>query len=165
MDGIPPGQTWPLILGIIASAISGYAAIWGLLAYVRRHNYDVFVIYRLVLAAAIVIVIVSGARGADVLGGLLGPAVVNGGHRGGRFGGVSGQRSCLGGAMRPLGRIACRSGSTHPPRCPLFRTATAAQKPTGLASQPVEWLRCRGWPPLRNRSPSIPGSGLRTTCG
>jgi undecaprenyl-diphosphatase len=63
-DGIPPGQTGPLILGIIASAISGYAAIWWLLAYVRRHNYDVFVLYRLVLAVAILVLIVSGARAA-----------------------------------------------------------------------------------------------------
>jgi undecaprenyl-diphosphatase len=63
-DGIPPGQTGPLVLGVIASAISGYAAIWWLLAYVRRHNYDVFVVYRLVLAVAILVLIVSGARAA-----------------------------------------------------------------------------------------------------
>jgi undecaprenyl-diphosphatase len=63
-DGIPPGQTGPLVLGVIASAISGYAAIWWLLAYVRHHNYDVFVVYRLVLAVAILVLIVSGARAA-----------------------------------------------------------------------------------------------------
>ena len=63
-DGIPPGQTEPLILGVIASAISGYAAIWWLLAYVRRHNYDVFVIYRLAVAAAILILIATGVRSA-----------------------------------------------------------------------------------------------------
>jgi len=63
-DGIPPGQTKPLILGVLASAISGYAAIWWLLAYVRRHNYDVFVVYRLVLAALILILIATGVREA-----------------------------------------------------------------------------------------------------
>jgi len=63
-DGIPPGQTGPLILGVIASAISGYFAIWWLLAYVRNHNYDVFVIYRLVLAATILILIATGVREA-----------------------------------------------------------------------------------------------------
>ena len=62
--GIPPGQTGPLVLGVIASAIAGYAAIWWLLAYVRRHNYDVFVVYRLVLAAAILILIATGVRDA-----------------------------------------------------------------------------------------------------
>ena len=35
-----------------------------LLGYVRRHNYTLFVIYRLVLAAAILIVIATGWRGA-----------------------------------------------------------------------------------------------------
>ena len=63
-NGIPPGQTGPLILGVIASAISGYFAIWWLLAYVRNHNYDVFVIYRLVLAATILILIATGVREA-----------------------------------------------------------------------------------------------------
>ena len=63
-DGIPPGQTSPLILGIIASAISGYAAIWWLLTYLRRHNYDVFVVYRFVAAAVIVILIAGSVREA-----------------------------------------------------------------------------------------------------
>jgi hypothetical protein len=31
---------------------------------VRRHTYDVFVLYRLVIAAIVVLVIVSGARAA-----------------------------------------------------------------------------------------------------
>jgi undecaprenyl-diphosphatase len=63
-DGIPPGQTAPLIAGIIASAISGFAAIAWLLSYVRRHDYDVFVFYRLALAVAIVVLIVAGVRGS-----------------------------------------------------------------------------------------------------
>jgi undecaprenyl-diphosphatase len=63
-DGIPPGQTSPLIVGVIASAISGYAAIAWMLGYVRRHNYDVFVVYRLILAALIVILIATGAYSA-----------------------------------------------------------------------------------------------------
>src|SRR4051794_7078523 len=62
--GIPPGQTTPLILGVIASAISGYLAIAWMLGYVRRHSYDVFVIYRLVVAAAILIIIATGVRAA-----------------------------------------------------------------------------------------------------
>jgi undecaprenyl-diphosphatase len=63
-DGIPPGQTSPLILGVIASAISGYLAIAWMLGYVRRHNYDVFVVYRLILAVTIAILIASGAYSA-----------------------------------------------------------------------------------------------------
>ena len=43
---------------------SGLVAIDLLLGYVRRHDYTLFVIYRLVVAALIVIVIASGWRGA-----------------------------------------------------------------------------------------------------
>jgi undecaprenyl-diphosphatase len=62
--GIPEGQTAPLVLGVVAAAVSGYAAISGLLAYVRRHNYDVFVIYRLIAAALILLLIATGVRSA-----------------------------------------------------------------------------------------------------
>ena len=47
---------------MLAAAGVGMIAIWALLGYVRRHTYTVFVIYRLVLAAAIAIVILSGWR-------------------------------------------------------------------------------------------------------
>ena len=49
---------------MLAAAAVGLVAIDLLLGYVRRHDYTPFVIYRLSLAAAIVIVIVSGARSA-----------------------------------------------------------------------------------------------------
>ena len=48
----------------MAAAAVGLVAIDLLLGYVRRHNYTPFVIYRLVLAAAILIVIASGWRSA-----------------------------------------------------------------------------------------------------
>jgi undecaprenyl pyrophosphate phosphatase UppP len=48
----------------LAAAAIGLIAIDLLLGYLRRHDYTIFVIYRLVLAAAIVIVIISGWRGA-----------------------------------------------------------------------------------------------------
>jgi undecaprenyl-diphosphatase len=63
-DGIPAGQTGPLIAGVIASAISGWLAIAWLLAYVRRHDYDVFVFYRLVASAAVLLIIATGVRSA-----------------------------------------------------------------------------------------------------
>lgn len=61
-DGIPPGQTGPLVLGVIAAAISGFFAIAWLLAFVRRRSYDIFVVYRLLAAATIVLLIVAGAK-------------------------------------------------------------------------------------------------------
>ena len=51
-------------MGTIAAAAVGLVAIDLLLGYVRRHDYSPFVIYRLVLAAAILIVIASGVRDA-----------------------------------------------------------------------------------------------------
>ncbi len=52
----------PFVIGMITSAVVGLAAIWALLGYVRRHTYTVFVVYRLVLAALILVVIASGWR-------------------------------------------------------------------------------------------------------
>ena len=54
----------PFVVGTMAAAAVGLIAIDLLLGYVRRHDYTIFVVYRLVLAAAIVIVIASGWRGA-----------------------------------------------------------------------------------------------------
>jgi undecaprenyl-diphosphatase len=60
--GLPPGSAGPFVVGVLAAAGVGMIAIWALLGYVRRHTYTVFVVYRLVLAAAIAIVILSGWR-------------------------------------------------------------------------------------------------------
>jgi undecaprenyl-diphosphatase len=65
IDGLPPGSTGPFIVGMIAAAVVGLVAIWALLGYVRRHTYTVFVVYRLVLAAVILIVIATGWRGKN----------------------------------------------------------------------------------------------------
>jgi undecaprenyl-diphosphatase len=62
LSDLPPGTTGPFVVGMLAAAVSGFAAIWALLGYVRRHDYTVFVVYRLAAAAIIVIVIATGAR-------------------------------------------------------------------------------------------------------
>ena len=61
---LPDGWVGPFVVGTIASAGAGLLAINWLLGYVRGHNYTVFVVYRLVLAACILLVIVSGVREA-----------------------------------------------------------------------------------------------------
>jgi undecaprenyl-diphosphatase len=61
-DGLPSGSAGPFVVGMIAAAVVGLAAIWGLLGYVRRHTYSVFVVYRLALSAAIFITIAAGWR-------------------------------------------------------------------------------------------------------
>jgi undecaprenyl-diphosphatase len=60
--GLPSGSAGPFIVGMLAAAVVGLVAIWALLGYVRRHTYSLFVLYRLALAAAIVVVIAAGWR-------------------------------------------------------------------------------------------------------
>jgi undecaprenyl-diphosphatase len=65
VDGLPPGSAGPFVVGMLAAAIVGLVAIWGLLGYVRRHTYTVFVVYRLALSAATLITIGAGWRGRN----------------------------------------------------------------------------------------------------
>jgi undecaprenyl-diphosphatase len=63
-EGLPPGVAGPMIVGTIAAAISGYLAIAGLLALVRRHSYDVFVVYRVLVGITVLVLIATGALSA-----------------------------------------------------------------------------------------------------
>jgi undecaprenyl-diphosphatase len=65
LGDLPPGSIGPFIVGVLAAAVSGLVAIWALLGYVRRHSYTVFVVYRLILAALVLLLIASGAREAS----------------------------------------------------------------------------------------------------
>ena len=64
LGDLPAGWQGPFLVGTLAAAASGLVAIDWLLAYVRRHTYDVFVLYRLVIAAIVIVAIVSGVREA-----------------------------------------------------------------------------------------------------
>jgi undecaprenyl-diphosphatase len=61
---LPPGSAGPFLVGMIAAGVSGLFAIWGLLGYVRRHTFTPFVVYRLLLAAIVLLLIATGAREA-----------------------------------------------------------------------------------------------------
>jgi len=52
--------------GFVASAISGFVVIWGLLAYLRKHSFAFFMWYRLAVAALMFILIATGARSATI---------------------------------------------------------------------------------------------------
>ncbi len=52
--------------GFVASAISGFIVIWGLLGYLRKHSFAVFMWYRLAVAALIFILIATGTRSATI---------------------------------------------------------------------------------------------------
>ena len=64
LHSLPAGSVGPFVVGTMAAAAVGLVAIDLLLGYVRRHDYTVFVVYRLLVAAGIVIVIASGWRSA-----------------------------------------------------------------------------------------------------
>jgi undecaprenyl-diphosphatase len=61
---LPHGWKGPFVVGTLASLGSGLLAIEWLLGYVRRHTYGVFVVYRFVVAAIVLLAIVSGVREA-----------------------------------------------------------------------------------------------------
>ena len=61
---LPPGTTGPFVVGSLASFASALVAISALLGYVRRHDYTVFVVYRLLVAAIVLLLIATGARSA-----------------------------------------------------------------------------------------------------
>jgi undecaprenyl-diphosphatase len=61
---LPPGSTGPFVIGTIAAAGAGLIAIDALLGYVRRHDYSLFVLYRLAVALAILAIIATGVRDA-----------------------------------------------------------------------------------------------------
>jgi len=62
VDGLPSGVAGPILAGILASAVSGYLAIFALLRFVRTHSYDVFVVYRVIAGIVILAVIGAGIR-------------------------------------------------------------------------------------------------------
>jgi undecaprenyl-diphosphatase len=63
-EGLPEGVAGPMVVGTIASAISGYFAIAWLLRLVRTHSYRPFVLYRFAVGIACLLVIATGLRSA-----------------------------------------------------------------------------------------------------
>ncbi len=61
-DGLPAGTAMPFVVGMVSAAVSGLAAIWFVLAYLKRHNFNLFVLYRIVVGVAVLILIVAGVR-------------------------------------------------------------------------------------------------------
>ena len=64
--GMPPRMAAPFAWGIISSAVSGFAVIWFLLAFLRRRDFAAFLVYRLAAAAFVLGLIATGVRPASV---------------------------------------------------------------------------------------------------
>lgn len=56
------GQAVPFAVGIVASAISGALAVFGVLSFLRRHTFSAFLWYRLGAALAIGLLVSTGVR-------------------------------------------------------------------------------------------------------
>jgi undecaprenyl-diphosphatase len=57
---LPPGSFVPLIVATVVSGIVGYLSIWFLLAFLRRNSTAIFIIYRVILGAVILILLWQG---------------------------------------------------------------------------------------------------------
>lgn len=56
VHGFPPGEALPFVLGVLSAAIVGYLAVWFLLRYLQKHTLNLFVWYRLLLGALVLVV-------------------------------------------------------------------------------------------------------------
>ena len=57
--GLDAGQLGVFAVGLAASALAGFAAIWGLLRYLQRASTAVFIVYRIVLGVVLLVLVVS----------------------------------------------------------------------------------------------------------
>ena len=52
--------------GFVSSAVSGFLVIWGLLKYLKRHDFKVFMLYRFAVAGLVLGLIATGVREATI---------------------------------------------------------------------------------------------------
>lgn len=57
---VPTESFTPLIVGTVVSGLVGYAAIWFLMAFLKKHTTGIFIAYRLVLATVILVLLWKG---------------------------------------------------------------------------------------------------------
>jgi undecaprenyl-diphosphatase len=57
---LPEGSYLPLIVATIVSGVVGYASIWFLLRFLRTHSTGIFIVYRLIVGAAIIAALAGG---------------------------------------------------------------------------------------------------------
>jgi undecaprenyl-diphosphatase len=60
--GLPAGTESAFLAGMITSAVTGGLAVWGTLRYVRNHSFAPFVVYRVLVGAAVLALIATGVR-------------------------------------------------------------------------------------------------------
>lgn len=60
--GMTAGELGVFAAGIVASALAGFVAIWGLLRYLQRSSTNVFVVYRFALGILLLTLVAAGFR-------------------------------------------------------------------------------------------------------
>jgi undecaprenyl-diphosphatase len=61
-DGMPHGFAAAFAWGIVASAVTGYAAVWGTLRLIRTRTFTPFVLYRVLVGAGVLILAATTFR-------------------------------------------------------------------------------------------------------
>ena len=61
-SGIPSDFRAPFLWGMASSAVTGWIAVWGLLAFVRSRDFSPFVVYRVLLGVTVFGILASGWR-------------------------------------------------------------------------------------------------------
>ncbi|HYY99515.1 MAG TPA: undecaprenyl-diphosphate phosphatase, partial [Pyrinomonadaceae bacterium] len=57
---LPPGSGAQLVVATLVAGVVGYASIWFLLRFLRTHSTGVFIGYRLVVGALILLLLYGG---------------------------------------------------------------------------------------------------------
>lgn len=66
LDAGVGGQSAQFAVGVLASAVSGALAVFGVLSFLRRHSFGAFAAYRVAAAAFILLLVVTGVRPATI---------------------------------------------------------------------------------------------------
>ncbi len=61
-DGIPEGLAVPIMVGIVSAGISGWVAMWSIIRLVRTKSFSPYVIYRVALGTAILLLVATNFR-------------------------------------------------------------------------------------------------------
>jgi undecaprenyl-diphosphatase len=57
---LPPDTALPLVVATVVSGLVGYASIWFLLRFLRTHSTGVFIVYRLIVGIALLLLLARG---------------------------------------------------------------------------------------------------------
>jgi undecaprenyl-diphosphatase len=57
---LPPESFMPLVVATLVAGVIGYASIWFLLSYLRRHSTVIFIGYRIILGIVLLVLLWQG---------------------------------------------------------------------------------------------------------